>query len=146
MEAALPPNAPYNLVPAVVSSYGGWHPQFARWWKGAVRAAAERAGPSASPQGMLWRSVGFLAVTLQRANFQVLAGCAPTLETQVQGQLGRPLSEIPEFWRAAPEEAVAWGGEEVGYPPSPRGQSLGPDEPDSLPSGGGHLRAAGIRL
>ena len=87
-----------------------------------------------------------MAVTLQRANFQVLAGCAPTLETQVQGQLGRPLSEIPEFWRAAPEEAVAWGGEEVGYPPSPRGQSLGPDEPDSLPSGGGHLRAAGIRL
>ncbi len=97
---------------------------------------------------MLWRSVGFLAVTLQLANFQVLAGCAPTLETQVQGQLGRPLFEIPELWRAAPEGAVAWGGEEVGYPLSPRGQSLGPDEPDLdfLPAGGGHLRAAGIRL
>ena len=97
---------------------------------------------------MLWRSVGFLAVTLQRANFQVLAGCAPTLETQVQGQLGRPLSEIPEFWRAAPEEAVVWGGEEVGYPPSPRRQSLGPDDPDLdlQPFGVGHLRAAGIRL
>ena len=43
---------------------------------------------------------------------------------------GLPLSEIPEFWRAALEEAVAWGGEVVGHPPSPGLQSLGPDEPD----------------
>ena len=47
---------------------------------------------------MLWRSVGFLSVTLQRQNFQVLAGCAPTLEEEVVGRLGRPLSEVPEFW------------------------------------------------
>ena len=115
-----PPDAPFQLIPAVVSSYGGWHPDFAHWWRGAVRAAAERAGPSASAQGMLWRTVGFLSVTLQRQNFQVLAGCAPTLEHQVQGRLGRPLSEVPEFWRAAPEAAVLWGAEEFGYPPSPR--------------------------
>ena len=99
---------------------------------------------------MLWRSVGFLAVTLQRENFQVLAGCAPTLEYQVQGQLGRPLSEIPEFWRAAPEEALLWGGAEFGYPPSPRGGSLEPaelgPELDLLRSGAGHLRAAGVGL
>jgi len=99
---------------------------------------------------MLWRSVGLLAVTLQRQNFQVLAGCAPTLEHQVQGQLGRPLSETPEFWRAAPEEALLWGGEEFGYPPSPRGGSLGPADLDPdlalLHSGAGHLRVAGVRL
>ena len=116
-----PPNAPFQLIPAVVSSFGGWHPEFAQWWRGAVRAAAERAGPAgASAQGMLWRSVGFLSVTLQRQNFHVLAGCAPTLVEEVEGRLGRPLSEVPEFWRAAPEAAVLWGGEEFEYPPSPR--------------------------
>ena len=95
---------------------------------------------------MLWRSVGFLSVTLQRQNFQVLAGCAPTLEHQVQGRLGRPLSEVPEFWRAAPEAAVLWGGEEFGYPPSPRGGSVEPADPDLLHSAAGHVRAAGFRL
>ena len=88
---------PFNLIPAVVSSYGCWHPQFARWWREAVRAAAERAGQVASPQEMLWRSVGLLAVTLQRQNFQVLVGCAPTLGHQVQDRLGRPPTEVPEF-------------------------------------------------
>ena len=96
----------FDLIPAVVSSYGGWHPEFAQWWRGAVRAAAERTGPTASPQGMLWRTVGFLSVTLQRQNFQVLAGCAPSLAEQVEGRLGRPLSEAPEFWRAVPKEAI----------------------------------------
>ena len=97
---------------------------------------------------MLWRSVGLLSVTLQRQNFQVLAGCAPTLEAEVQGQLGRPLSEVPEFWKAAPEAAVLWAGEEFGYPPSPRGGSLEPEVLDSdfLHPGAGHLRAAGVRL
>ena len=70
------------------------------------------------------------------------------LEEQVQGQLGRPLSEAPEFWRAAPEAALLWAGEEFGYPPSPRGGSLEPEVLDSdfLHSGAGHLRAAGVRL
>ena len=80
--------APFELVPAVVNSYGGWHPNCARWWRGAVRAAAEWAGPTASQSGMLWRAVGFLSVTPQRQNFQVLAGRAPGLEEQVQGCLG----------------------------------------------------------
>lgn len=145
-----PPDAAYQLIPAVVCSYGGWHPEFAQWWRGAVRTAAERAGPTASPQGRLWRSVGFLSVTLQRQNFQVLTGCAPTLEHQVQGRLGRPLSEVPEFWRAAPEAAVLWGGEEFEYPPSPRGGSQEEANPDldlDLPhSAAGHVRAAGFRL
>ena len=127
-------------------------PQFAQWWwRGAVRAAAERAGSSgASAQGMLWRSVGFLSATLQRQNFQVLAGCAPTLELDVEGRLGCPLSEVPEFWRAAPEAAVLWGGEEFEYPPSPRGGSpelaAADDDLDPRHSAAGHLRAAGIRL
>ena len=95
---------------------------------------------------MLWRSVGFFAVTLQRENFQVLAGCAPSLDNQVQGQLGRPLSEIPEFWRAAPDDAVAWGGEEFGYPPPTHGRSLEEPAEDLPQSGVGHLRAAGVRL
>ena len=99
---------------------------------------------------MLWRTVGFLSVTLQRQNFQVLAGCAPALDHEVQGRLGRPLSEVPEFWRAAPEAAVLWGGDEFGYPPSPRaglqGQADLDLDPDPLHSAAGHLRAAGIRL
>ena len=141
-----PPNAPFQLIPAVVSSFGGWHPEFAQWWRGAVRAAAERAGPAgASVQGMLWRSVGFLSVTLQRQNFQVLAGCAPSRVEEVEGRLGRPLSEVPEFCRAAPEAAVLWGEDEFEFPPSPRGGSLGQAAPD-LNSAAGHLRAAGIRL
>ena len=104
-----------------------------------------------SPQGMLWRTVGFLSVTLQRQNFQVLAGCAPSLAEQVDGRLGRPLSEAPEFWRAAPEAAVQWAGGQFGYPPSPRdgpldqGGDRGPDS-GSFHSAAGHLRAAGIRL
>ena len=66
---------------------------------------------------MLWRTVGFLAVTLQRQQFQVLAGCAPTLGNEAVGQLGNPLSEAPEFWRAAPEAAVDWGAVEFDLPP-----------------------------
>ena len=113
--------AAFELIPAVVSSYGGWHPTFARWWPGAVRSAAERVGPTASQTGMLWRTVGFLSVTLQRQNFQVLAACAPALPDQVEGRLGRPLSEDPEFWRVAPKAAVEWGAEEFGFPPRRRG-------------------------
>ena len=114
----------------------------------AVRAAAERSGPTASQQGMLWRTVGFLSVTLQRQNFQVLAGCAPSLAEQVEGRLGRPLSEAPEFWRAAPEEALLWGSDEFGYPPSPRGgpPDLGAAEGALSWAAAGHMRAAGLRL
>jgi hypothetical protein len=97
---------------------------------------------------MLWRTIGFLSVTLQRQNFQVLAGCAPSLGDQVQGRLGRPLSEDPELWRAAPEAAVLWGGDEFDYPPSPRAGAQDLEVPELGPqhSGVGHLRAAGLRL
>ena len=78
--------------------------------------AAETAGPSASPTGMLWRTVGFLSVTLQRQTFQVLAACVPTMADEVEGRLGRPLSELPEFWRAAAEVALQWSAEEFGFP------------------------------
>lgn len=134
------------MVPAVVSSYGGWHPAFAQWWRGAVRVAAETAGPTSSQTGMLWRTVGFLSVLLQRENFQVLVGCAPALAAQVERRLGRPLSETPEFWRAAPEAALQWGAEEFGFPPPRR---LGEEwEHDGRPdhAAAGHLRAAGLRL
>ena len=118
--SAPPPNAPFDLIPAMVSTYGGWHPAFAQWWRGVVRRAAERSGTQANPHAMLWRTVGFLSVTLQRQQFQVLAGCAPTLADEVTGRLGNPLSETPEFWRAAPEAAVDWSPEELDLPPPPR--------------------------
>ena len=38
-----PANVPFALVPAVVNSYGGGHPEFVRWWRGAVRAALPRS-------------------------------------------------------------------------------------------------------
>ena len=90
---------------------------------------------------MLWRTVGFLSVTLQRQQFQGLAGCAPTLGNEVAGRLGNPLSEAPEFWRAVPDAAVAWGAEELDLPPSPRPGDTG----DELVSTG-LLRACGGRL
>lgn len=141
-----PRNAAFDLVPAAVSSYGSWHPAFARWWRGAVRAAAERYGPTASQTGMMWRTVGFLSVILQRQNFHVLIGCAPTLEALVVGRLGRPLSEDPEFWRAAPEAALSWGEEEFDFPPQRRGGEEPRPEDFGDQAAGGHLRAAGLRL
>ena len=78
----------------------------------------------------------------------VLAGCAPSLGDQVQGRLGRPLSEVPEFWRAAPEAAVLWGGDEFDYPPSPRSGARDQVDQDFdlMHSAAGHIRAAGMRL
>ena len=89
-------------------------------------------------------TVGFLSVSLQRSNFQVLAGCAPSLTAQAEGRLGRPLSEVPEFWRAAPVEAVEWCAEDLDLPP-PRNEDSNTAEPDDA-AGAGHLRAAGLRL
>ena len=94
---------------------------------------------------MLWRSVGFLSVTLQRNNFLVLAGCAPGLAEQVEGRLGRPLSEAPEYWRAAPPAAVDWGVHELDLPP-PSWEEDGAGAPTELLGAARHLRAAGQRL
>ena len=142
-----PPRAAYALLPAAVSTYGGWHPAFAQWWRGAARLTAERAGTSGSHTGILWRTVGFLSVTLQRQNFQVLAACAPSLSTEVEGILGRPLSEDPEFWRAAPEAALLWSAEEFGFPEQRHGAatSVTAGEDHGF-SAAGHLRAAGMRI
>ena len=91
---------------------------------------------------MLWRTVGHLSVTLQRQNFQVLAGCAPSLSGRVEGLLGRPLSEAPEFWRAAPEAALAWGADEFDFPPPQRTGNNEEQAPEAI----GLVRASGMRL
>ena len=78
--------------------------------------AVESSGAMAMATNMLWRTVGFLSVTLQRQNFLVLSGCVPVLAGRVTGQLGRPLSEIPEFWRAAPDAPGLWGARRVRVP------------------------------
>ena len=106
-----------------------------------MRTAAERSGTQANPQAMLWRTVGFLSVTLQRQQFQVLAGGAPTLADEVAGRLGIPLSETLEFWRAAPEAGVDWSADELDLPPPPR---LGEAEEDLVSMG--LLRASGLCL
>ena len=96
---------------------------------------------------MLWRSVGFLAVALQRHTLGVLAGWAPDLAGQVVGRLGRPLSEAPEFWRAAPQSAIDWGAEEFDLPPPlGTGTAAGGECGFDLRSAAGHLRAAGMRM
>ena len=97
--------------------------------------------PGEPARAMLWCTVGFLSVTLQPQQFQVLAGCAPAFGDEVAGRLGNPLSEVPEFWRAAPEAAVDWGAEELDLPPPPRPG----DAEDELVSIG-LLRASGVRL
>ena len=77
----------------------------------------------------------------------VLAGGAPGLAEQVVGRLGRPLSEEPEFWRAAPQSALDWGAAEFDSPPSQGpGSELGGAGGFELRSAYGHLRAAGMRL
>ena len=108
---------------------------------------AELAGPSASPTGMLWRSVGFLSVRLQQQKFLILAACAPALTHALDGHLGRPLSEDPEFWRAAPEAALQWSAEEFGFPDLRRGTDHhGEVGADLGSSAAGHLHAAGMRI
>ena len=94
---------------------------------------------------MLWRSVGFLSVILQRQNFQVLIGCIPGAAELVEGLLGRPLSEEPEFWRAAPEPALEWGADEFDLPPPVPIQG-DVEEEEEFRGASGHLRAAGLRL
>ena len=96
---------------------------------------------------MLWRTVGILAVTLQRQTFQVLAACAPALQHAIEGRLGRPLSEAPEFWRAAPEAALQWSAEDFGFPAQPwQDDPSGSPDVDHGRSAVGHLHAAGMRL
>lgn len=141
-----PPRAAYDLIPAVASSYGGWHPEFTQWWRGTVRMSAELAGSLASQTGMLWRTVGFLSVTLHCQNFQVLAACAPLIGQEVEGLLGRPLSEDPEFWRAAPEVALLWSADEFGFPPQRWAADHSPGIAGVDYSAAGHMRAAGMRL
>ena len=65
----------------------------------------------------------------------------------VEGRLGRPLSEAPEFWRAAPEAALQWSAEDFGFPDPLWSDAPGgtPDE-DYGRSAVGHLHAAGLRL
>ena len=49
------------------------------------------------------------------------AACAPALTNAVEERSERPLSEDPEFWRAAPEAALQWSAEEFGFPDQRRG-------------------------
>ena len=80
---------------------------------------------------------------LQREKFRVLVGCAPGLAEQVEGRLGLPLSEEPEFWRAAPDAAIDWGSEEFDLP---RPQLEREEEGADLQGVSGLLRASGLRL
>merc|ERR1711924_75446 len=100
------------------------------WWK-AVRAAAEPSGPTANQSAMFWRKVGFLSVLLQWQNFQVLIGCIPRSAELLEGRLGRPLSEDPEFSRAALESALEWGADEFDLPPPHPGFTLAHEEEET---------------
>ena len=79
---------------------------------------------------MLWRVAASLSVGAQRVIFWGMARCLPALQ-EGGGQLGRPLSEEPEFWRAVPDaECVDWVADELGLPTGEW------DGPGSLRSGG----------
>ena len=113
-----PGDAPYDLLPAAVSTFGAWHPAFVRWVRRLLR---DRAAAGATDEmeanglfgGMLWRVAASLSVGAQRAIFRGIARCLPALQAGA-GQLGRPLSEEPEFWRATPDfECVDWVAEEL---------------------------------
>ena len=120
--------------------------------------AAESSGAMAMAISMLWRTVGFLSVTLEWQNFLVLSGGVPVVADRVTGRLGRPRPEIPEFWRAALDAAVQWGAEEFGFPPEAAEQvdgwhsggapprAAGNTETEDSPLPEGLLRASGMRL
>ena len=92
---------------------------------------------------MLWRTVGLLSVLLQRQNFQVLIGCIPNSAELREGCLGSPLSEDPEFWRAALESALDWGADEFDLPPP---APLHEEEEMEVLPGAGLLHVSGMRL
>ncbi len=171
-----PAAAPYSLLPVVVSTYGAWHPEVVRWVRRLLRdrasaSAANEAEANGLLGGMLWRVGASLSVAAQRAVFAGLAACMLELRAE-GGQLGRPLSEEPEFWRAAPDaECIDWVAEELGLEPgrwdrtdaslepsyegtalseggrsvaSPRGGAAGPRRPRGGAAGWGPL-AAGER-
>ena len=106
--------------------------------------ADEEVSPNACSNGSKaqpWIATLVSSVTLQRHQFQVLAGCAPTSADAEAGRLGHLLSEVPEFWRAAPEAAVEWGAAEFDLPLSPH-----PNEAEDELRSTGLLRASGVRL
>ena len=74
-----PCDAPFDLVPVIASTYGGWHPDFAAWLLRAAHGAVEMhgtgvaGGPPASAAGLLFRAAASLAIALQHGNSGVLA-------------------------------------------------------------------------
>ena len=117
-----PADAAYTLLPALVSTYGAWHPAFVDWVRRLLRdqaAASSRDDMEANGLlgGMIWRVAALLSLGAQRAIFHGLARCIPALQVG-DGQLGRALSEEPEFWRAAPDaDCVDWVASELGLLP-----------------------------
>ena len=117
-----PVDAPYTLLPAMVSTYGAWHPAFVDWVRRLLRdrAAANSRNDSEANGllgGMIWRVAALLSVGAQRAIFHGLSRCIPALQ-EGAGQLGRALSEEPEFWRAVPDaDCVDWVANELGLLP-----------------------------
>ena len=95
----------------------------------------ESLGSFANQTACLWHTIGFLSFTLQLEHFLVLAGCVPSLDKEVEGLVGRPLSQEPEFWRAAPDVALD-------FPTTtPVGEGEAPN-----PAATGLPRAYGMRL
>ena len=134
-----PADAPYELVPAAVSTFGAWHPDFLAWLRRYLRdRAAALAHDDAEANvlmgNMLWRVGASLSVAAARAVFAGLALCVPALRTG-EGRLGRPLSEEPEYWRASPDaECVDWVAEELGLEPG--AWDSGPRLPPAAAGGG----------
>ena len=131
-----PANAPYSLLPVVVSTYGAWHPEFVRWVRRLLRdwasaSAADEVEANGLLGGMLWRVGASLSVAAQRAVFRGLAACMPDLRAG-GGQLGQPLSEEPEFWRAAPDATcIDWVAEELGLEPGRWDRPAAPQGPSA---------------
>ena len=76
-------------------------------------AGSSEASPEAAraqSQRVVWRVASSLSVALHRGNFQVLSSFRPSLSADL-APLGRPLSESPEPWRAAPAAALPWAEE-----------------------------------
>ena len=91
---------PFRLLPAVVTTFGSWHPATAGFLKECAKKVGQAAGAApnagALPQAVLHRWLCRLSVMLHRENATMYSRCAPF---GGQDALDRPWSEgAPPLW------------------------------------------------
>ena len=97
------PSFSVELIPAVVNTYGAWHPSSIAWAQHQIQAYVDGKNiPGLGERQMRTvtaRFVSHLSVTVQRAVAGVPHSTLPQEMHPDEGTLSHPLSEEPEVWR-----------------------------------------------